>query len=150
MATKPPTQAQFQVAGYRDRLVQANQTINTLGDQFTGYASKLGALVPNFLKSDERQQFEQAKRNFINAVLRRESGAAISPSEFDNAEEQYFPQPGDKPNTIAQKQVNRQTVINSFSRESSSVASPNVVVGPDGQEYEVTNQYGNTNHKRRI
>jgi len=37
--------------------------------------------------------FEQAKKNFVNAVLRLESGAVISPSEFTNADKQYFPQP---------------------------------------------------------
>jgi hypothetical protein len=32
------------------------------------------------------QQQEQAERNFINAVLRKESGAAIAPSEFMSAQ----------------------------------------------------------------
>ena len=45
------------------------------------------------LKTDERQMFEQAERNFINAILRQESGAAIADSEFNNARKQYMPQP---------------------------------------------------------
>lgn len=45
------------------------------------------------MKSDDRQQFEQAQRNFINSVLRQESGAAIADSEFENAKKQYFPMP---------------------------------------------------------
>jgi len=136
--TKPPTQAQLQVAGYRDRLLESNQIINSVGGQFTG-SFDFGGSMPGPLQSEARQSYEQAKRNFINSVLRRESGAAISPSEFDNAEKQYFPQRGDKPLVVQQKAANRQTVINSFSRESSSVASLNVVTGPDGQEYEVIN-----------
>ena len=47
----------------------------------------------------------------INAVLRRESGAVISPSEFANANKQYFVQPNDKPGNIAQKARNRQLAI---------------------------------------
>jgi hypothetical protein len=51
---------------------------------------------------------EQARRDFINAVLRRESGAVISPSEFANAEKQYFPVVGNPPELIAQKRRNRE------------------------------------------
>ncbi len=44
---------------------------------------------------EDRKLLEQAERNFVNAVLRRESGAAISPEEFVSAEKQYFAQRGD-------------------------------------------------------
>jgi hypothetical protein len=56
-----------------------------------------GALEPlaNKSMSDNSQKAEQAQRDFVNAVLRRESGAAISESEFDNARRQYFPESGD-------------------------------------------------------
>ena len=55
--------------------------------------------------------YEQAKRNFINAKLRDESGATISPSEFENADLQYFPQRGDSEEVVAQKRRGRQVVI---------------------------------------
>lgn len=61
----------------------------------------------NSMVSDQYQKFDQAQRDFINAVLRRESGAVISPSEFENAGKQYFPQPGDSPAVLKQKQANR-------------------------------------------
>lgn len=60
------------------------------------------------LQPAEYQQLDQAKRDFINAVLRRESGAAIAPSEFDSANKQYFPQPGDSKAVQEQKRNNRQ------------------------------------------
>jgi len=62
----------------------------------------------NWTQSAEQQQVEQAQRDFINAALRRESGAAIADSEFSNARQQYFPQPGDSREVIAQKQRNRE------------------------------------------
>lgn len=62
----------------------------------------------NALTSDDQQQLNQAKRDFVNAVLRRESGAAISESEFANAEKQYFPQVGEGAGVIAQKKANRE------------------------------------------
>ena len=64
--------------------------------------------VPYMFKSDEYKQIEQAQRDFINATLRRESGATIQPSEFENAQLQYFPQPGDTPEVVKQKQRNRE------------------------------------------
>jgi hypothetical protein len=57
------------------------------------------------------QQVMQAQRDFINSILRKESGASISPAEFANAKRQYFPQPNDKPETLAQKVKNRETAV---------------------------------------
>lgn len=67
----------------------------------------LGALV-NGTQSPQQQQVEQAQRDFVNATLRKESGAAISNSEFESARQQYFPQPGDSPAVIEQKRKNRE------------------------------------------
>lgn len=61
-----------------------------------------------------QQKAEQAQRDFVNAVLRQESGAAIGETEFQNARQQYFPQPGDGPEVIAQKANNRQLAIQGF------------------------------------
>jgi hypothetical protein len=62
----------------------------------------------NAMLSEEDQQAEQAMRDFINAVLRRESGAVINPNEFDNAEKQYFPSPNDGPKVLKQKREARE------------------------------------------
>jgi len=67
--------------------------------------------------STEQQQVEQAQRDFINAVLRRESGAVISEGEFANARQQYFPQPGDGPEVIKQKRRNRSLAVEGFKQE---------------------------------
>ena len=69
--------------------------------------------VPSVLggPSGEQQQVEQARRNFISAVLRKESGAAIAPSEYANEEKKYFPQIGDTQKTIDQKQEARRLAI---------------------------------------
>lgn len=62
----------------------------------------------------KQQQVEQAQRDFVNAVLRQESGASISESEFQNAKKQYFNQPGDSAAVKAQKAANRKTAIEGF------------------------------------
>lgn len=99
-------------SGAIKRFAQGAGNILGLGTESAGGAlSDLAGTATNFTQSPEQQQVEQAKRDFVNAVLRRESGAAISPKEFANAEQQYFPQPGDKPETIKQKARNRALAI---------------------------------------
>lgn len=118
-AEKPLTQAQLTALGFGERVMQANQVISEVGSKFTGGLSTItgAGWFPNMLKSEERQQYEQAQRNYINAVLRRESGASIAPTEFDSARLQYFPQPGDSTGVLAQKAVNRAMVEKSILRE---------------------------------
>lgn len=62
----------------------------------------------NNMSTPQQQMVEQAQRDFINATLRRESGAAIAESEFENARKQYFPAVGDSDAVIKQKAQNRQ------------------------------------------
>lgn len=119
---KPQNATQAAANSYANRLAESNTVINNLGGLFTGVLA-FGNYLPNALQSGDRQAYEQAKSNFVTAILRRESGAAISPTEFSTAEKQYFPQAGDKPSTIAQKEVARNTVINNFYREA-NVARP--------------------------
>lgn len=114
---KSLTSTQSLALGYGERLLQSSLTIDEVGGQFTGFISRLVGVVPAGLRTQDRQRFEQAKRNFINAVLRRESGAAIAPSEFESADLQYFPQPGDKEDVLIQKKQNRDLVIKNFLRE---------------------------------
>jgi hypothetical protein len=61
--------------------------------------------------NEAQQATDQARRNFVTAVLRKESGASISPSEFANEAQKYFPQPGDTDSVIRQKQNARNTAI---------------------------------------
>ena len=75
------------------------------GSIFNALPRVLGGLSP------EQQQVAQARINFITALLRKESGAAIGASEFATAEKNYFPKPGDDAATIAQKQQARKTAI---------------------------------------
>ena len=104
-------------AGFAQRLADSNDVINQIGQDFTGATSSGAGFLPNVMKSTERQNFEQAKRNFINATLRKESGAAIAPSEFESADQQYFPQPGDSPEVLSQKQRNREVVMENLKLE---------------------------------
>lgn len=117
---KDPTQPQFQSAGYARRLEQAESDFDSLnqeGFKPTSGSRFIAGMLPEGMQSDQAQRFNQAKRNFVNSVLRKESGAAISQGEFDNAEKQYFPQPGDSAHVVAQKKANRAQKLAEFKAE---------------------------------
>ena len=119
-------EGQGKAAGFTDRMLQSEGILSGLNgeggvqDQGTSALQTGLSAVPgvgNYLTSANRQKFEQAKRDFINAQLRRESGAAISPTEFDSANKQYFPTPGDSAEVIQQKAANRRAAVEAMGRE---------------------------------
>lgn len=107
------TDTQAKALQFGGRMQEANQIFDTLekgGKLFStpGANNAITGGIVNQLNTPAGQQLDQAKRNFVNAVLRRESGAAIAPSEFDSADKQYFPQPGDSAEVVQQKRANRE------------------------------------------
>jgi hypothetical protein len=133
--TKPVGKPDYVSSGFANRAVTSDAVINQIADKFTDPSNTFTRMLPNFLKGEERQKYEQAQRDFVNAVLRKESGAVISPEEFSNAQQQYFPQPGDKPGVIVQKAVNRVNALNSLIGASGSAydgtfIDPKSVVDP--------------------
>ena len=113
---KPLSDTERVAQGYAQRMIESDRIISQFGSQFASPTSFGGAL-PSVLQSSERQSYEQAKRDFINATLRKESGAAIQESEFNSADKQYFPQAGDSPQVVSQKATNRQLKINALKLE---------------------------------
>lgn len=119
-ANEKVTEGQANAALYADRMKEAEAVLAQapISEASASRMQRGLSGVPiygNNLVSPEYQQADQAKRNFINAALRRESGAVISPAEFENAEKQYFPQPGDSKQVLEQKVRNRQTAIQGIS-----------------------------------
>ena len=121
---KPMTEGQAKANLFGTRMQEADKIITELEGKYsqTAINAVSGAesipiiggilgMAGNAMLPKEAQQAEQAQRDFINAVLRRESGAVISDSEFASARKQYFPQPGNDKDVIAQKARARQTAI---------------------------------------
>ena len=79
---------------------------------------------------EEDQTFFQAKDDFIAAVLRKESGAAIGANERADAEKQYIPQPGDKPAVLAQKKRAREAAFVGMQRAAGQSYKPTTQVLP--------------------
>lgn len=124
-ATGKLTEQQSKDRLFANRMIGAHGIINKLEGINEGAGGFAGGVLQNSkvpgvgqdsvlfntTATPDRQRFVQSQRDFVNAVLRKESGAAISQSEFDNARKQYFPMPGDSPEVIAQKRTNRMTEI---------------------------------------
>lgn len=98
---------------YANKMELSNKTLDTLANQGTSLAGKLASGLPmgNFIQSPEYQKYKQASSNFITALLRKESGAAIGKEEFDRYDKEYMPQPGDSKEVMAQKTEARKVAI---------------------------------------
>lgn len=125
---KPLTEFQGKSMLYGTRAAEAHNILKSLESGVNtsalaaGQAASNVPLVGQFIGSrmmgPEAQRIDQAQRNFVNAVLRQESGAVISDQEFANAKKQYFPAPGDTADVIEQKRRNREMAVKGFQRMS--------------------------------
>jgi len=123
-----PTQSEQEAAGFLGMMDNAEQLINDV--MFTqdesgnpvrredfdptsraqDIYSKTGYLG-NALMSEDQQQYRNAARAWVAAKLRKESGAQISDEEFAKDFQTFFPQPGDGPQVIEQKNRLRQNAM---------------------------------------
>lgn len=117
-AGKPPTEVQSKAATFGRRVEQALGEFESIDYDRAALSAGAESMLPNVAKSGPLQRIEQAERNFLLAVLRKESGALISPSEISEGTKQYFPRAGDKPETVQQKARNRQLAFQALKGES--------------------------------
>lgn len=136
---KPLSEFQGKAFSYGARALDSHKILDEIGTSYNPMAANAAMTVENVpglgaaanaMLSPKDQQIMQAQRSFINATLRQESGATISPSEFANAKRQYFPQPGDSPDVLEQKKANRERVIEGFKVEA----------GPAGKKFDEISQ----------
>ena len=97
------------------RMQRANQTLNNVDIAGTSFFQNALNFIPfgagRPLQTDAFRSYDDARRDFVNAVLRRESGAAIADSEFESANKQYFPVPGDSQTQIDEKRMRREQAV---------------------------------------
>jgi hypothetical protein len=121
-----PTEAEQKAAGFSQRMELSNQLINDLESKIaakgqdpnimfpTATSQAIGSIpfVGDYARtkftSTEQQQYRQAQENWVRANLRKESGAVIGAEEMNAEIRNYFPQPGELPESIAQKNIARQ------------------------------------------
>lgn len=125
------TEQQSKDLVYLRRGSEANALLDALAGNMTATGGQQGArgLVDVFLRglpgvgessavnalvSPERQQAEQAAREFLSAVLRKDTGAAITAQEFEIYGRTYLPQPGDSEATLKQKAAARRVALDAI------------------------------------
>ncbi len=139
------TEGQSKDLVYLKRGDEANKLLETMAGNLTASGGQQGARgaadvflrglpgigdssAVNALVSAPRQQAEQAAREFLAAVLRKDTGAAITAQEFDIYGQTYLPQPGDSPATLRQKAKSRQVALDAIATglgpERAAIARP--------------------------
>ena len=118
-------EGESKAAGFANRIKGSLAIMSRLEDagydasNFKDYVGEgLPAPLAGLVTSSEGQQYQTAKSDFITAVLRKESGAAIAESEFVREDKKYFPQPNDTVDTIAQKTKMREKALEAMIAQS--------------------------------
>lgn len=70
-----------------------------------------GTLLGNYATDEDRQRAMNAQRDILDAALTLGTGAAYNREQLDSYRTAYFPQPGDKPETVADKQRRLETLM---------------------------------------
>lgn len=121
----------------KDALDNVNKVEQAIADQGLVGDIQLQTL-PGWAQTKDQQLYRQAQRQFTEARLRKESGAAIPNAEYTTDAETYFAQPGDTAETLAQKKAARESVLDSL-----AVASGPAYTDYYGQEYTPNSKGGN-------
>lgn len=117
------TEAQGKAKTFASRMLAANDTITKLEN--VGAATLSGAatkLLPNFLLPADLQALDTTSRDFASAILRKESGAAITTDEVNETRKIYIPKAGDSQSTLLIKRANRLRAIENMQREGGPAA----------------------------
>lgn len=128
------TEGQSNAAGFADQMKFNEDVIKAHETEATSRTTQAQGWLPGEMQSDAYQQYTAAKGNWIAAKLRKESGAAISESEYANADRQYFPQPGEGAKTVEQKRKLRAVAEASMRRASGPAAMTETHAPPLGND----------------
>lgn len=108
---RPPTEMQGKARFFHRRAQHATQTLNQFDNaRMLDVVASKGGLLGNWAKSPEGRQLIQAGKQWAMAVLRQDSGGAITEEEMEEYFETYLPRPGDDETTLAQKREARRVV----------------------------------------
>ena len=120
------TEGQRKTGGLLYRAQAARDTADSL-------EGKIGIrdFGPAFLRSPEGKQYRQAASQWIQSVLRDESGAAIGKDEEASYMETYFRTPWDDAATIAQKQAARDAAEEAMAAKVGGSGQPRPVPSHD-------------------
>lgn len=127
-----PSGEESNAAGFAQRMERVDQILANLGSAaapgvtsaVAGSIPILGAVAQRGVQSSTQQQYQQAAQDWIRAKLRKESGAAIGKEEMEQEYRTYFPQIGDTPEVLAQKEQARAVATNAMRKAAGKAYEP--------------------------
>lgn len=113
---KPLTEAQSKDVVFATRAKGALAVLDPVAEELTNLGSRAAELDPTGVirgnvQSPEYQVAKQASDEFLQAILRKDTGAAITPAEQALYGVTYLPQPGDGPAVLEAKRAARQRAV---------------------------------------
>lgn len=105
------TEQQSKDVGFYNRGRKLLPRLEQQDQALTDLASTAGGSISNYFKTDKFRQAEQTGRELLAVILRKDTGAAVTPQEFTMYGDIYLPRPGDDAATVVQKRAARATAI---------------------------------------
>jgi hypothetical protein len=110
------TEGQSKDAVYATRAAGALDILDPIANSLTNVGMGAANIDPTgvirgAVQSPEYQMAAQAGQEFLQAILRKDTGAAITPSEENSYGQVYLPRPGDGEAVLAQKQLSRRRAL---------------------------------------
>lgn len=115
---KQPTEGERKNAALATRLEGALRELQSVGStaQKPGVLEKTLGLISeplaNVSRSEERQRADAAQLDALDAALTLGTGASYTKEQLEGQRKAYFPQIGDGPKTIEQKQIRLEALVN--------------------------------------
>lgn len=103
---------------FANRMITANKTLDLIGDQGYDPTNVKDILLDKtaltqWLRSESGKRWKAAAGEWIVAMIRPDTGAAVTEQEWDLYGPIYFPQLGDGPEVLAEKTARRDTATRS-------------------------------------
>jgi hypothetical protein len=112
---KPFTEGQSKDNVYTTRAEGALKALEPVADALTSRGEIIAESVPlglgREMQTDDFQVARNAGDEFLQAILRKDTGAAITAQEQELYGKTYLPQPGDKPAVLAAKKAARARAV---------------------------------------
>lgn len=105
------TEANSKDTVYATRASGALPQIDRLEQSLLSFGEYAAGAIPmglgNYLQSEDYQVASNAGKEFLASILRKDTGAAVTPSEEQMYGDIFLPRPGDKPATLERKRTAR-------------------------------------------
>lgn len=114
------TEGQEKTVVYGNRAARAADQLESIDSALTNYWDAQGSGLPlgigNQVISEDYQKARQYAEEFLSAVLRKDTGAAITEQEMQIYGRTYLPQPGDSAEVLQQKRMARRQAVEDLKR----------------------------------